>query len=102
HHEHVEVLFQRVHRERPRGVGGGGQHVLEARNLDDVGRVPAAGALGVEGVDGAALEGGDGVLHEARLVERVGVDHDLHVVVVAHGEGAVDDGGRGAPVLVQL
>ena len=34
----------------------------------------AAGALGVEGVDGAALERGDRVLDEARLVQRVGVD----------------------------
>ena len=36
------------------------------RDPDDVGRMAAAGALGVEGVDGAALEGGDGVLDEAR------------------------------------
>ena len=36
-------------------------------DLDDVGRVAAAGALGVEGVDGAALEGRDRVLDEARI-----------------------------------
>src|SRR5439155_20480045 len=61
HHQHVEMLLQRVHRERARRVGGGRQHVPQARDLDDVGRVPAAGALGVEGVDGAALEGGNRV-----------------------------------------
>ena len=54
------MLLQRIHRERPRRVGGGRQHILEACHLDDVGRVPAAGALGVEGVDGAALEGSNG------------------------------------------
>jgi hypothetical protein len=44
----------------------------------------------VKGVDGAALERLDGILDEARLVERVGVDHHLHVVVVGDGEAAVD------------
>jgi hypothetical protein len=62
----------------------------------------AAGAFGVEGVDGAALEGGDGVFDEARFVERVGVDGDLHVHFVGHRQAAVDGGRRGAPVFVQL
>jgi hypothetical protein len=35
-------------------------------------------------------------------VERVGVDHHLHVVFVGDGEAIVDRGGRRAPVLVQL
>ena len=34
------------------------------------------------GVDGAALDGGDGVFDEAGFVERVGVDGHLHVVLV--------------------
>src|SRR6185295_12818841 len=50
-------------------------------DLDDVRRMAAAGALGVEGVDGAALEGGDGVLDEAGFVQSVGVDHDLDIEV---------------------
>ena len=70
--------------------------------LDDVGRVAAAGAFGVEGVDRAALERGDGVLDEARFVERVGVDRDLHVVPSATAQAVVDRRRRGAPVLVQL
>src|SRR3954468_3661536 len=49
---------------------------------------PAAGALGVEGVDGAARERLDGVLDEAAFVERVGVDHHLHVVVLGDREAA--------------
>ncbi len=36
------------------------------------------------------------------LVERVGVDHHLDVVIVSHRQAAVDRGRRGAPVLVQL
>ena len=67
-HQHVEMLVERVLRIGPRRVGGRGQHVGEARNLHDVGRVTAARALGVEGVDGAALEGLDRVLDKARFV----------------------------------
>ena len=101
-HQHVEVLVERVHREGPRGIGRRGQHVVEPRHPHDVGGVAAAGALGVEGVDGAALEGRDRVLDEARFVQRVGVDHHLHVVVVRDREAVVDGGGRRAPVLVEL
>ena len=86
----------------PRRIGRGRQHVGCAGDLDDVRRVAAAGALGVEGVDGAALERRDRVLDEARFVERVGVDRDLHVVFVGDRQAAVDRGRRRAPVLVQL
>ena len=78
------------------------QDVGERCHLDDVGRVPAAGAFGVERVDGASLERGDGVLDETELVQRVGVDHHLHIEAVGNAECAVNCGGRGAPVLVQL
>ncbi len=64
YHQHVEMLVDGVAGEWPGRIGGGGQHVLQARHLDDVGRVAAAGAFGVEGVNGAALEGLDGVLDE--------------------------------------
>ena len=62
----------------------------------------AARAFGVIGVDRASFEGGDAVFDEARLVKRIGVDGDLYVVGFGHAEGAVDGGGRGAPVLVQF
>ena len=81
-HQHVEMLVERVLRIGPRRVGRRGQHVGEARDLHDVGRMAAARALGVEGVDGAALERLDRVLDEARFVQRVGVDHHLDVVIV--------------------
>ena len=101
-HQHVEMLVERVAGVGPGRIGGRGQDVGQARHLHDVGRVSAARALGVEGVDGAALERADRVLDEAQFVERVGVDHHLHVVVVGDGKAAVDRGRRRAPVLVQL
>ena len=54
HHQHVEVLLQRVERVGPRGLVRAGQHVGFAADADDVRRVAAAGPLGVEGVDRAA------------------------------------------------
>ena len=57
HHEHVQMLGERVHRERARRVGGRGQHVRFAAHLDDVGCVAAACAFRVEAVNGAPLEG---------------------------------------------
>ena len=71
-------------------------------DADDVRRVPAAGPLGVEGVDGAPGERRDGVLGAAGLVERVGVDGDLDVVLVRDPQAGVDRGRGGAPVLVEL
>ena len=102
HHQHVEMLVDGVARIGPRRIGRRRQHVLQSRDLDDVGRVAAAGAFGVEGVDGAALERLDGVLDEAGFVERVGVDHHLDVVIVGDRQAAVDRRRRRAPVLVQL
>ena len=64
--------------------------------------MPAAGTLGVKRVNGAALERLDRVLDEARLIERVGVDHHLHVVVVGNRQAAVDRRRRRAPIFVQL
>ena len=102
HHQHIEMLVDGVAGVGPRRIGRRRQHVLQPRHLDDVGRVAAAGAFGVEGVDGAALERLDGVFDEAGFVERVGVDHHLDVVIVGNRQAAVDRRRRRAPILVQF
>ena len=101
-HQHVQVLVQRVRRVGAGRVGRRREYVRQAGDLDDVGGVAAAGTLGVEGMNGAALEGGDGVFHEAGLVQRVGVDHHLDIVTICDRQRAIDGGGRGAPILVQF
>ena len=101
-HQHVEVLVERVDRERARRVRRAGQHVRLAAHADDVGRVAAAGAFGVVRVDRASLERRNRIVDEAGLVERVGVNGDLHVVLIGHGQAAVDGRRRRAPVFVQL
>ncbi len=102
HHQHVQVFVDGVAGERPGWVGGAGQHVGEATGLDDVWRVTATGTFGVVGVDGAALEGGEGGFDKAGFVEGVAVDRHLHVVLVGDAQAVVDTRRRGAPVLVQL
>ena len=67
HHEHVEMLVDGVDGERPGRIGARRQDVRQAGHADDVGRMAAAGAFGVVGVDRPAADGGDGVLDEARL-----------------------------------
>ena len=84
------------------GIRAGRQDVGLAGDLDDVRGMPAAGPLGVEAVDRPALDRRDRVVEEPALVERVGVDGDLNVVLVGHRQAGVDHGERGAPVLVQL
>ena len=101
-HQHVEMLFDGVDRERPRRVGRGRQDIRLAGDADDVGRVTAARAFGVIGVDGAARDGADRVFDKAGFVERVGVNGDLDVEFVGDLQAGIDRGGCGAPVFVQL
>ena len=83
-HQHVEVLVERIPRERHRRVGRRGQHVGLAAQPDDVRRVAAAGAFGVVGVNRPAADRGNRVVDEAGFVERVGVNRHLHVEFVGH------------------
>ena len=79
-----------------------GQDVRKRRDPDDVRRVAAARALGVVGVDRPAGDRLERRLEEAGLVERVGVDRDLHAGLVGDAQAGVDRRRRRAPVLVQL
>ena len=101
-HDHVEVLVEGVDRVGVGRIGRRGQAVHLPGHRDDVGRVAAAGALGVVHVDGAAVDRRQRVLQEARLVERVGVQLHLEVHLVGHRQAGVDHRRHGAPVLVDL
>ena len=101
-HHHVEMLIDGVTGERHGRVRGTREHVGETGRADDVGRVAAARPFGVIGVDGPALECGDGVFDASSLIQGVRMDGHLHVHVVGDTEACVDDGRGRAPILVDL
>ena len=101
-HQHVDVFVQCVDGVWACGVGGGGQHVGLTYHFQDVGRMTTTGTFSVEGVNGSAFEGGDGVFHKARFVQGVGVDGHLNIGFFGHVQAVVDGGWGGAPIFVQL
>ena len=102
HHEHVQMLVERIDRERHRGIRGRRQAVRLAANFDDVRRVAAAGAFGVVRVNRASLERANRILHVACFVDRVRVNRNLHVEFFRDRKRAIDGRGSCAPVFVQL
>ena len=62
----------------------------------------ATGPFGVIGVDDAVLERPQGVVDKAGLVQGIGMDRHLHIVLFSHTQTAVDAGRCGTPVLMQL
>ena len=102
HHQHVQVLVERVDGKRARRIGRRGQHVRLPHGGDDVGRMAAARSFRVKRVDGAVLEGGQRMLEKAPFVEGVAVQRHLDIHAVGHGQAVVDGGRRAAPVLVQF
>ena len=101
-HHHVEMFIDGVTGERHGRVCGTREHVGETGRADDVGRMAAARPFGVIGVDGPALECGDGVFDAPSLIQGVRMDGHLHVHVVGDTEACVDDGRGRAPILVDL
>ena len=93
-HEHVEMLSDRVHCVRERGIGRAGDDVRVTRQREDVGRVPAARSFDVEGMDRSARDRGDRGLDEACFVQRVGVQRHLQAPLVGSAERRIDRGGR--------
>ena len=102
HHQHIQVFFQGVGGVGPGGIGGRGQHVGFAANLDDVRRVATARPFGVISVNGAILEGIDGGFHKPRFIQGVGVDRHLHIVLVGDAQAGVDGSRSSPPVFVQF
>ena len=101
-HQHVQMFVYRVDRKGPRRVGRRGQHIGLAAKPHDIGRVATARALGVVGVNRPPFESRPRRLDKARLVERVGMDADLHVEFFGDCQTRINGRWRRTPVLVQL
>ncbi len=101
-HQHIEMLVDGIYGEGPGRIGRGGQYVGLAAEPHNIWRVSAAGTLGVIGVDRPALEGCARGFDKSRLVECVGMDADLHIVVFGHRQAGVYRRRGSTPILVQL
>ena len=101
-HEHIQMLVHRVYRKRPGRVGRCGQYVRFAANLNDIRGMAAPCPFGMERMNGATLDRAHGVFNKAGLVQRVGMDHYLHIHRIGDAQAAVNRGGGRAPILVQL
>ena len=64
--------------------------------------MPSARSFGMESVYDTILERFNRVFHESGLIQRVSVNHHLHVQFIRHAETAVDSCRRGAPVFMEL
>ena len=73
-----------------------------AADLDDVRRMAAARAFGMKGVDHTLFHRRDRMLDKAAFIQRVGMDHHLHIHGVGDRQAIVDGGRGGAPVFMQL
>src|SRR4026208_1629636 len=100
HHEHVEVLIDRVHREGSRRVGARRKHVRLPANANDIRCVSASGAFTVERMNRPSFECADRILDESGLVQSVCVYSDLDVEFVSDAETTIDGSGSGSPVFV--
>src|SRR5262245_30242671 len=96
------MLFQGVDGERPRRISRRRQDIGLTTHAQNVRGMPAPGTFCVVSMDGTTAEGGDRVLDKSSLVQRVGVNCYLYIVLFCHPQTAVDGGGCCAPVLVQL
>src|SRR4029077_12086950 len=102
YHDHVERLFERVHRVRARRTCRGWNHIRAATHFNNVRCMASAGAFGMKRVDRSTLEGGNRIFDKAAFIERICMDQDLNVHVIRNGKAAIDRRGRRTPVFVQL
>ena len=102
HHDHVEQLCLAVDAIGQGRVGRTRQHVELAGHADNVRGVATTRTFGVEGVNGAAFKGINGVFDVAAFVQAVGVDRDLHVHFIGNAQRVAQGVGGGAPVFMDL
>ncbi len=101
-HQHIEMLVDGVDGIRQCRIRGGGQDIRMCAGGNDIRRMTAARAFGMEGMNGTIANRRQRIFHETGFIERVAVECHLDVHLVGHGQRAVDSGRCGAPVFVDL
>lgn len=70
-HQHVEMFIDGVDGIRQRRVGGGGQNIRMCAGGDNIRRMAAACAFGMEGMNGAIANRRQRILNKPGLIERI-------------------------------
>src|SRR5258706_10518583 len=101
-HDHIEGLFESIHCVRSRRTCRRWDDIRLTAHFYDVRGVPATGSFRVKRVNRSSFEGCDCVFDKTALVQRIGVDKNLHIHVICYREAAIDRGGRRTPVFMKL
>src|SRR5580693_2234401 len=101
-HHHIESVIKRICSVWSRWSRRRWNDVWLAAHFDDVRGVSASRPFRVKRVNRSSLEGCDCILDETALVQRIGVDENLHIHVIRNREAAIDGGGCRTPVFVKL
>src|SRR5580700_5139645 len=81
-HHHIEGLIKRIDSVWSRWSRRRWNDVWLAADFDDVWGMSTSRPFGVKCMDSPAFEGGDGAFHETTLVQRIGMDKNLHIHVI--------------------
>ena len=96
------MFLERVDCERARRIRRTWQYIGIATDFDNIRRVTAPRAFSVERVDRATFDGRDCIFDKAGFVQRIRVDHHLHIHVIGHRQAAINSTRCGAPIFVQF
>ena len=101
-HQHIKMLFERVHSIGPGRVGRRRDHMPFTAYLDNIRGMTAARPFGMKGMDGPALHRGNSVFNKATFVQRISVDHHLDIHLICHAETVMNRRRCRAPVFMQF
>ncbi len=99
-HQHIQMLIDRVDCERACRIGRGRQHIWLTAHAQNIGSVTAARAFGMEGMNHPILKRTNRGFNEARFIQGVGMDRDLHIQLISHCQAVVNRTRRRAPIFV--
>ena len=99
-HDHVEEFCLRVDAKGKCRVGRRGKHARHRCHFEQVGGVSAAGTFCVVGVDGATIYSCDRIFDIATLIECIGVDGHLDIILVGYRKRCTNGGRSRTPVFV--
>src|ERR1700751_1968279 len=101
-HDHIEGLIHRIRSVWSSWGRRSWNYVWLAAHFDDVRGMSATRSFRMKCMNGPALESGDRIFDETALVQRVGMDKNLHIHVIRNRQTTVNRGGGRTPAPMRL